>query len=384
VIRVTSAPALQPSVVAITGPLIRILGDRFSANVKTAVLETLAILLAKVGVMLKQFLPQLQTTFVKALNDPNRVVRLKSAAALSHLIVIHQRADPLFMELHNTIKNTDDSAIRETTLHALRGIITPAGDKMSDAVKKQIHQSLLSLLGYQEDVTRNCAAGCLGAICRWLPPEQLDATLLENLLCDDSQTDWMLRQGRGAALSVALKESPSSVWQERYKVRLIQTILSQLSADRVFITQTAVRSCGYLLQYLMMNEETLPTGLLGPFVRTMNNNNNDVKQLLARVCIHLAKTVPQEKMSPDLLKLLLPTLVNGTKEKNGYVKANSEIALIAVLRLKDGDDVMQQRCLNILDVGARESLSDVVSKVLRKIMSQTEGKEEELDDTLLT
>lgn len=43
-----------------------------------------------------------------------------------------------------------------------------------------------------------------------------------------------------------------------------------------------------------------------------------------------------------------------------------------------------QRCLNILDVGARESLSDVVSKVLRKIMSQTEGKEEELDDTLLT
>ena len=48
VIKVTSAQALQPSVVAITGPLIRILGDRFSANVKTAVLETLAILLAKV------------------------------------------------------------------------------------------------------------------------------------------------------------------------------------------------------------------------------------------------------------------------------------------------------------------------------------------------
>lgn len=71
--------------------------------------------------MLKQFLPQLQTTFVKALNDPNRIVRLKSANALSHLILIHQRADPLFTELHNTIKNTDDSSIRETTLHALRG-----------------------------------------------------------------------------------------------------------------------------------------------------------------------------------------------------------------------------------------------------------------------
>lgn len=62
--------------------------------------------------MLKQFLPQLQTTFVKALNDPNRTVRLKSSAALSFLILIHQRADPLFMELHNTIKNIEDLSIK--------------------------------------------------------------------------------------------------------------------------------------------------------------------------------------------------------------------------------------------------------------------------------
>lgn len=38
----------------------------------------------------------------------------------------------------------------------------------------------------------------------------------------------------------------------------------------------------------------------------------------------------------------------------------------------------------MLDIGARESLVDVISKVLKKIMHQPEGKEEELDDTLLT
>ena len=48
VISYTSADALKPSVVNITGPLIRILGDRFSWNVKVAVLETLTLLLAKV------------------------------------------------------------------------------------------------------------------------------------------------------------------------------------------------------------------------------------------------------------------------------------------------------------------------------------------------
>ena len=75
IIKVTSAEALKPSVVHITGPLIRILGDRFVYSVKTAVLDTLAILLEKTQAMLKPFLPQLQTTFLKALNDTNRSVR---------------------------------------------------------------------------------------------------------------------------------------------------------------------------------------------------------------------------------------------------------------------------------------------------------------------
>lgn len=62
--------------------------------------------------MLKQFLPQLQTTFVKALNDGNRIVRVKAAVATGHLIKIHTRPDPIYTELHNSIKNLEDSSIR--------------------------------------------------------------------------------------------------------------------------------------------------------------------------------------------------------------------------------------------------------------------------------
>ena len=383
VIKLTSATALQPSVVHITGPLIRILGDRFNWSVKAAVLETLAILLGKVGVMLKQFLPQLQTTFLRALNDSNRQVRLKAAYALSNLIVIHTRVDPLFTELHTGIKTGDDPAIRETMLQALRGVLTPAGDKMTEPMKKQVFVTLSNMLGYPEDVTRNAVAGCFGALVRWLSPDQLAIAFNEHMLCNDANVDWMLRHGRSSTLFVALKESPTTVYNNKEKDRVCAVILSYLAADRVQIVMNGVRACGYLFQYLMNEGQPIPQQILSPFVRSMNNNSNDVKQLLARVCIHLARNIPPAKMSPELLKSLLPMLVNGTKEKNGYVKANSELALIAVLRLRQGEEE-HLRCMAFLDAGARESLSDVVSKVLRKVLSQPEGKIEELDDTLLT
>lgn len=84
---------------------------------------------------------------------------------------------------------------------------------------------------------------------------------------DDTTSDWMIRHGRAAALSVVLKESPEIIWAEQYDVRTERTLLSQLAADNTAVTQTAVRSCGYLLQYLMNNELQLPLNLLGPFVK---------------------------------------------------------------------------------------------------------------------
>jgi hypothetical protein len=76
-------------------------------------------------------------------------------------------------------------------------------------------------------------------------------------------------------------------------------------------------------------------------LQSMNHSSNEVKQLLATVCSMLAKTVPPQQMAPELLRLLIPMLVNGTKEKNSYVKANSEFALVSVLRLRQGDETQQ-------------------------------------------
>lgn len=62
--------------------------------------------------MLKPFLPQLQTTFLRSLSDGHRSVRLRSASALSYLIVVHNRPDTLYTELHNCVKNAEDNSLK--------------------------------------------------------------------------------------------------------------------------------------------------------------------------------------------------------------------------------------------------------------------------------
>jgi hypothetical protein len=51
------------------GPMIRIIGDRLSWEIKAALLHTIGLLIAKAGPGLKPFVPQLQTTFLKCLGD---------------------------------------------------------------------------------------------------------------------------------------------------------------------------------------------------------------------------------------------------------------------------------------------------------------------------
>ena len=44
---------------------------------------------------------------------------------------------------------------------------------MADALRKQIAQSLQSLLSSPEDSTRMTAAGCLGTLCAYIPEADL-------------------------------------------------------------------------------------------------------------------------------------------------------------------------------------------------------------------
>uniref|UniRef100_A0A1S4L777 TOG domain-containing protein n=1 Tax=Ixodes scapularis TaxID=6945 RepID=A0A1S4L777_IXOSC len=386
VIRLTDPASLKQSVISITGPLIRILGDRFSFGVKVAVLETLALLLAKVGVQLKPFLPQLQTTFLKALNDGNRQVRLKASVALSHLIVIHTRCDPVFQELHNSVKSQDDVAVRETMLYALHRVVAAAGNKMSDLMRRSVTITVSSYLSSSEDGCRTAAAGCLGSLCRWLPPDELAAFARDYLLNDDPSEDWTLRHGCSVTLSVALKQAPERILTEEWRERVVKTLVKYMTADRVPIVIGGVRGTSYFLHHALANNEEVPQLLLTTFAKVTAPFSCTWRPLVAQSVQWLSRGTQEPGRglaSSQLLRSLVPQLVNGTKEKNSMVRANSEYALVSLLRLRTSTQGLDE-CLEVLDPGARESLQDVYSKVLRKVVSQPEPREEDLDDGILS
>ncbi|KAM9194723.1 stalled ribosome sensor GCN1 [Dugong dugon] len=382
VIRLTSADALKPSVVSITGPLIRILGDRFSWNVKAALLETLSLLLAKVGIALKPFLPQLQTTFTKALQDSNRGVRLKAAEALGKLISIHVKVDPLFTELLNGIRAVEDSGIRDTMLQALRFVIQGAGAKVDAIIRKNIISLLLSMLGHDEDNTRISSAGCLGELCAFLTEEELNTVLHQCLLADVSGVDWMVRHGRSLALSVAVSVAPGRLCAGKYSSDIQEMILSNAVADRIPIAVSGIRAMGFLMKYhIETGGGQLPARLSTLFIKCLQNPSSDIR-LVAEKMIWWANKDPLPPLDPQAIKPILKALLDNTKDKNTSVRAYSDQAIVNLLKMRQGEEVFQSLS-KILDVASLEVLSECHRRSLRKLACQADSTEQ-VDDTILT
>lgn len=72
----------------------------------------------------------------------------------------------------------------------------------------------------------------------------------------------------------------------------------------------------------------------------------------------------------------------GTKEKNQVVKSAAEMALVALLLLKEGE-IGAQRIVTSLDGGIKEALLDCINRNLRRAVYYP-VTEPEMDCTLLS
>lgn len=69
-VELSKPDAMKKELIKICGALIRVVNDKFPPELKLEIFKALQIMMNKFGVLIKAMLPQLQTTFLKAFNDP--------------------------------------------------------------------------------------------------------------------------------------------------------------------------------------------------------------------------------------------------------------------------------------------------------------------------
>jgi hypothetical protein len=131
-VTLTDLESFKPHVIKVTGPLIRIVGDRFHEGIRSAILDTLGIILRKAGNLLKPFVPQLQTTFVKALQDPALSVRDAASKSLGNLMALNIKKSSSLIEELVSIVNTagQDPEISASVIKSMISILNECGQQI--------------------------------------------------------------------------------------------------------------------------------------------------------------------------------------------------------------------------------------------------------------
>ncbi|KAJ3309186.1 translational activator of GCN4, partial [Boothiomyces sp. JEL0838] len=372
----SSELSLKPFVTQITGPLIRIIGDRFPASVKTAILSTFGLLLTKVPANLKPFLPQLQRTFVKCLSEAGSTanMRNKTAQCLSLLIPLQARLDPLVMELIQGIKQAEKDvqpAIWQAMYGLLKGISRSSGKSISEAsltsIKALITESLLSS-GENGKSTRQGAAKCFGALCGSLPLVDAESAVTE--LINQTGQEWTEQEGLLLALEKVFVESSEVVENsETLKAIILECTISNLRDKKAQVAEAAVSLAAQVLR--CHTDETLVLELIE--ITRPSTESTDARRNAIVALKNFAKT-DFDAVKP-LLDKLVPAFMVSIRDRVIPIKLAAERALVYILQIKAGTQVLDTY-LTKLDAPSARSIGDYARRVLMKIGERDSDNED--------
>ncbi|XP_019193924.1 PREDICTED: eIF-2-alpha kinase activator GCN1 isoform X21 [Ipomoea nil] len=352
-IEVTSEQALKEFVIPITGPLIRIIGDRFPWQVKSAILSTLSIIIRKGGLALKPFLPQLQTTFVKCLQDNTRTVRSSAALALGKLSALTTRIDPLVGDLLSALQQASDVGIREAILTALKGVIKHAGKSVSSASRTRVYTLLKDLIYNDDDQIRICAASILGIISQYLEDEEV-LDLLNEITNSASSSTWCTRHGAVLTISSMLKHSPAIICTSSSYGAVVNCLKSSLKDEKFPIRETSTRAFGRLLCHQIQSDSSNASShleILGSIVSAMQDDSSEVRRRALSSLKIAAKSNPSDVMIH--VSKYGPVLAECMKDASTPVRVAAERCALHAFQLTKSADNVQAAQKFITGLDAR-------------------------------
>ncbi|KAG0338181.1 translational activator of GCN4 [Podila horticola] len=369
----TSADALKPFVTQITGPLIRIVGDRHPGEVKAAILSTLSLLLQKVPAHLKPFLPQLQRTFIKSLTDPaSATVRVRAAAALSILISLQSRVDPLVTELVAGIK-ASEPGVKETVMGALESVVSKIGAGMSDAAKRAVITVVMEGMDASNPESMWLAsAKLLGAFCKHQTSEEAGYLIQTQILGDSVPLS-----GAMLAINSVLVESPQLFIQTGHVQEIANAALAAIPNAIENSSTAAVVAIGKMLtsEAYQVDQELMGELIMKLAAHLTLETNIESKRLIL-VCLRAVSRQAPWLVEPHL-GTLVPLMMTSVRERVIPIKLAAERALLFALQLQK-DDGVYQTYLSTIDTTASKALIDYHRRILSKLAINERARIENL------
>ncbi|KAG4928965.1 hypothetical protein JHK85_055451 [Glycine max] len=351
-IEVTSEQSLKEFVIPITGPLIRIIGDRFPWQVKSAILSTLTTMIKKGGISLKPFLPQLQTTFVKCLQDSTRTVRSSAALALGKLSGLSTRVDPLVSDLLSSLQGSD-GGVRDAILTALKGVLKHAGKNLSSAVRTRFYSILKDLIHDDDDRVRTYASSILGILTQYLEDVQL-TELIQELSSLANSSSWPPRHGSILTISSLLHYNPATICSSSLFPTIVDCLRDTLKDEKFPLRETSTKALGRLLLYRSQvdpSDTLLYKDVLSLLVSSTHDDSSEVRRRALSAIKAVAKANPSAIMS--LGTIVGPALAECMKDGNTPVRLAAERCALHAFQLTKGSENVQAAQKYITGLDAR-------------------------------
>ena len=384
-VELTDEATLKPFVVQITGPLIRIVGDRFPSNTKTAILRTMGILVDKAGIALRPFIPQLQTTFVKCLPDEAREVRLQGAANIGRLSRMAPRLDQLTIDISTNCMSADIDGPKEAYLSALASIMKESGDKLKEETLEKISEAItdgaLSAMKTENESAIKSAARALGEY---------------SLHCSDQELERIMNHSGFGPLA-----SPEPGIGSRLCTATFASLAAPMAGTKLkehnmlapFIKTMTILSKDVSVDVRMIAAVTGGRIILSEFASTSSSES-----LVKIIPVFLAHLGPDQHIEvqkqtlailraiatrlPDALVpyfvSLIPTVISTTKEATGATKLAAERTLAKILQVESGDEIVSSY-LARPDIGA-VAKATLTEPYIRRLLRITDTDIDDLAD----
>ncbi|KAJ0080466.1 hypothetical protein Patl1_23083 [Pistacia atlantica] len=370
-IEVTSEPALKEFVIPITGPLIRIIGDRFPWQVKSAILSTLTIIIRKGGMALKPFLPQLQTTFIKCLQDNTRTVRSSAALALGKLSALSTRVDPLVGDLLTSLQESD-AGIREAILTALKGVLKHAGKIVSSTVRSRVYVILKDLIHHDDDQVRISAANILGIMSQYMEDAEL-ADLIQELFNLASSPGWAPRHGSVLAFSALLRHNPSAVFMSPVFPAIVDRLKSSLKDEKFPLREASTKALGRLLLHQIQSDHSNSKAIadiLSSAVLALHDDSSEVRRRALSALKSVAKANPSAVAAN--VTIFGPALAECLKDGSTPVRLAAERCALHCFQLTKGTEYVQ---------AAQKFITGLDARRLSKFSEHSDDSDDSEDDS---